>query len=215
MSNKLEGKKISVLVETEFIYDELMYYKNYFSSRGAEVHFISYLWGEKEKTFVSDIDSPNKPIHTIEVSICVTQVNTTDYDAILMAANYCAVRLREVVAEKPGKDGKPTYAKFGSIEKIPTPPAVTFYAEAMENESIVKGALCHGLWILTPNPQLLTGRKVICHTVVLADIHNAGAIYVPESVVTDDDLVTGRSSGNVAEYCHAIADNMLKRVTSN
>lgn len=57
-----------------------------------------------------------------------------------------------------------------------------------------------------PSPELLIGRRVICHTVVLADIHNAGAVYVPDEgeVIVDDDLVTARSFANVEGYFWAI-----------
>lgn len=78
----------------------------------------------------------------------------------------------------------------------------------MMNPQIVKGALCHALWILTPVPELLNGRKVICHTVVLADVLNAGAVYVPDEshVVVDRDLVTGRSAADIEAYCQKLAE---------
>ena len=106
-------------------------------------------------------------------------------------------------------------------------PAVRFFAEAMANPNIVKGALCHGLWILTPRPDLLSGRRVICHEVMIADVVNAGAIYVapapagapataeqPASgVVVDRDLVTGNSYHVAVDaphpYIEAIKDAIL------
>lgn len=80
------------------------------------------------------------------------------------------------------------------------------------NPAIVKGALCHALWILTPVPELLKGRRVICHTVVLADIVNAGGIYVPDEshVVVDRDLVTGRSAQDLPFYCESLLNTYLK-----
>ena len=61
------------------------------------------------------------------------------------------------------------------------------------------------LWILTPT-DLLRGRKVICHTVVLADVHNAGGIYEPAEshVVVDRDLVTARSFKDIEAYFAAL-----------
>ena len=72
----------------------------------------------------------------------------------------------------------------------------------MQNRRIVKGAPCHALWLLTPSPDYLAGRRVTCNPVVLADVLNAGAFYVPapagtpwyEHVVVDDDLVTNMSA---------------------
>ena len=58
----------------------------------------------------------------------------------------------------------------------------------------------------TPCPELLSGRRVMCHTVVLADIANAGAVYVADEgeVIVDDDLVTARSFANMEGYFWAI-----------
>lgn len=204
--NVLTGKKIAVLLETEYIAFEIDYYKSHFEELGAQVELMSYLWGEKSKRFICDIDSPDRPIkdiHTIEVNIDVTQVNVEDYDAVLMAANYCAVRLREI----------PPMHSLGGCDLVRSAPAVQFFGAAMKNPNIVKGALCHGLWILTPMPELLKDRKVICHTVVLADICNAGACFVPapEEVVVDDDLVTARSAKNLTAYCDAIVKRIVEK----
>ena len=204
MDQLLENKKIAVLLETEYIPSEINYYRQHFSSLGAEVHFMSYLWNKEKMTFISDIDSADKPvkdIQTLEVSIDVSNVIVEEYEAILMAASYCAVRLREI----------PPNGSFGSIEQIGSPPAVQFFAYAMRNKYIVKGALCHALWILTPIPDLLKGRHVTCHSVVLSDVINAGGIYYPSHVHVDDDLVTARSEANIEEYCDAITKRIIEK----
>jgi len=195
----LEGKKVAVLVETEYIYDEIVFYRQQVEALGGELHLLSYLWGKPQMTFVNDCDSPDRPItsmHALTVDRCVTRASPRDYDIILCAANYVAVRLREI----------PPMGSLGSPEEVGTPPAVTFFADAMRDKRIVKGALCHALWLLTPRPDLLRGRKVICHTVVLADILNAGASYVPapDHVVIDDDLVTARSFADIDAYWKAV-----------
>jgi protease I len=202
----LKGKKIAVLLETEYIAQEIEYYRQHFTALGAQVDLMSYLWGEKSKRFICDIDSPDRPIkdiHTIEVDIDVTNVKVDDYHAVLMAANYCSVRLREI----------PPMHSLGSCELTRTAPAVQFFGQAMKNKKIVKGALCHALWILTPLPELLKDRKVICHTVVLADICNAGALFTPspEEVVVDDDLITARSAKNLIPYCDAIVKGIVEK----
>ncbi|MBU0680724.1 MAG: DJ-1/PfpI family protein [Proteobacteria bacterium] len=199
MAQLLRGKKVALLLETEYIYDEVVYYKEQVAAQGGELHMLTYLWGQKSKTFINDCDSPDRPVtslHALTVDRCVTQVDVNDYDIVLCAANYVAVRLREI----------PPMGNLGSPSEVNTAPAVKFFADAMLNPKIVKGALCHALWLLTPNPQLLKGRKVICHTVVLADIINAGATYVPAKnhVVVDTDLVTARSFADIEAYWQAI-----------
>jgi protease I len=199
LEKPLLRKRVAILVENEFIYDEIAYYLKYFPKKGAQVELLSYLWGESQKEFICDIDSPNRPVNdirTLTVNRCVSQTDPNDFDVVIMAANYCAVRLREI----------PPMGSVGSVKEIAEPPAVQFFAEAMENKAIVKGAMCHALWILTPRPDLLKNRKVICHTVVLADVINAGATFVPSSdhVVIDEDLVTARSAADLEAYFNAI-----------
>ena len=61
------------------------------------------------------------------------------------------------------------------------------------------------------HPDVLAGRRVTCHRVVLADILNAGAIYDPAPVVIDRDLVTGDSGANVLPFIDAISEQLSSR----
>ena len=196
----LGGNKIAILVESEFISEEIESYQKCFSELRATVHFMSRLWGQSSVCFFSDAGQGETP-QTLEVQIDFQDVDVNDYAAVIMAANYTSVRLRYF---------EPTPGVPISPEQVRTSPAVQFYAKAMANPGIVKGALCHGLWILTPMPELLKRRRVICHEVVLADIINAGAIYTPSAsgVVVDGDLVTGRSKNEVAPFIDVIAERI-------
>lgn len=126
----------------------------------------------------------------------IANANPDDYAIILTGANYVGCRLREI----------PPMGSLGSVEELSTAPAVQFIAKAMQNKSVVKGFLCHALWLLTPMPELIKDRNVICHIVVLADIANAGGTFVPDEshVVVDDDMVTGRSAADIDKFCKMI-----------
>src|SRR5579883_145166 len=202
----LGGKKIAVLVESEFIPEEIEAYQKRFSQLKATVHLMSRLWNQPSDRFFSDEDTGNTP-RTIEVNIDFQNVDVNEYAAVIMSANYTSVRLRYFEPQP----GQPV-----SAEQVRTSPAVQFFAKAMANPKIVKGALCHGLWILTPMPELLKDRKVICHEVVLADILNAGGVYVPSSsgVVVDGDLVTGRSRHEVEPFIDAITEQIQQISTA-
>jgi len=205
----LFGKKVAVLVETEYIYDEIEYYKRRVLELGGELTILSYLWGRESMDLVNDIDNPDRPVtsvHRLTVNQCVTKHDPSEFDVVMCAANYVAVRLREI----------PPMGSLGSPEKVGSAPSVQFFARAMENKKIVKAAMCHALWLLTPRPDLLQGRRVICHTVVLADVHNAGAVFVPDPshVVVDDDLVTARSFADVEPYFEAIVNTLIDRSRS-
>ena len=201
----LTGKKIAVLVESQYIPGEIEAYRYGFGALGAEVHLMSRLWGQPKQIFVSEVEQAGYTPQTLEVEIDFQNVTLEDYAAVIMAANYTSVRLRYFEPPK----GQPI-----SPEMTRSAPAAQFFARAMQNPRIVKGPLCHGLWILTPYPELLKGRKVICHEVVLADVLNCGAIYMPQDeqnggVVVDGDLVTGHDWHRVQRFIQAIAQQIL------
>ena len=90
----LEGKKVAVLVESEFIPEEIEAYQTRFAEYGATVHLMSRLWDQAKQTFVSDVQHAGETPKTLEVDIDFQRVNVDDYVAVIMAANYTSVRLR-------------------------------------------------------------------------------------------------------------------------
>jgi len=135
------------------------------------VDFVSHLWGNLKLRFYSTVEPVVvDELQWLEVGIEVDDVKPSDYAAIIAAANYTTVRLRSVASPPPGADPR---------EQVRNAPAVRFFREAMLDRRIVKGAPCHALWLLTSTPEVLRGRRVICNTVVLADVLDAGAEYVP------------------------------------
>ncbi len=167
----LAGKRVAVIVESQFIPQELDIYRQRFQSYGATVDFVSHLWGQPKQRFYSTVEpGVVDELQWLEVGIEVDDVKPSDYAAIIAVANYATVRLRSVSDPPPGADPH---------ELARNAPAVRFFREAMLDRRIVKGAPCHALWLLTPTPEVLRGRRVVCNTVVLADVLNAGAEYVP------------------------------------
>lgn len=207
----LAGRKIAVLVESQYIPHEIRTYQDRFAAYGASVELMSRLWGNPSITFISELEDAGGTPETLEVRVDFDGVNASDYAAIIMAANYPSVRLRWV--EPPA--GQPMSAGMAR-----TAPAVVFFQRAMEDRGIVKAAPCHGLWLLTPVPEVLAGRKVTCNPVVLADVVNTGATFVPPPVggdwarhiVVDDDLITSTSAHSVEIvelFVDAIRDRIL------
>ena len=199
----LDGKRVAVLIESEYIPEEIAAYQRVFSERGATVDLISRLWGNPAVTFVSDVDRVEKPLETLTVNIDIESVNVEDYDVVIMCANYTSVRLRYF------EPSSPVGPETDWRELVRSPPAVKFFARAMADATIIKGALCHGLWLLAPHPELLKGRRVSCHRVVLADVLNAGGVYDPAEVVVDNDLVTGDSGSHVLAFIEAICQKLI------
>jgi protease I len=86
------------------------------------------------------------------------------------------------------------------------PPATEFLQRAFAKPQILKGIICHGLWLCAPAPELVRGRRLVCHNNLHGDAINMGACYVDEDVVIDGDLVTGRTGGHCHLFARAIID---------
>jgi protease I len=92
------------------------------------------------------------------------------------------------------------------------PPATAFLKRAFAEKNILKGIICHGMWLVSPVPELVRDRHVTCHNNLHGDVVNMGAIYTDRDVVVDfpnwpqpADLVTART-GN---HCHLFAKKII------
>jgi protease I len=182
----LEGKKVAVLVESDYYEPEIWYYQRRFAEEGAEVHFLTRLWGQERITFTGhewrvpfDVDESFEGIDDEELR---------GYDAVIVPSGMVADRLR--------------YTE--DIAKLP--PATEFLKRAFAEPSVLKGIICHGMWLVAPTPELVRGRRVVAHNNLLGDVKNMGAQYVDEDVVVDGDLVTGRTGG----HCHLFAKKIIE-----
>jgi protease I len=86
------------------------------------------------------------------------------------------------------------------------PPAIEFLKRAFAEKSILKGIICHGMWLVAPAPELVRGRRVVVANNLIGDVRNMGAIYVNEDVVVDGDLITGRSGDHCSIFARKIID---------
>jgi protease I len=95
------------------------------------------------------------------------------------------------------------------IDKLP--PATQFLQRAFAEPSVLKGIICHGMWLVAPCPELIRGRPVVAHNNLLGDIRNMGARYVDQDVVVDGDLVTGRAGPMCHLFARKIIDMLAER----
>jgi protease I len=76
---------------------------------------------------------------------------------------------------------------------------------AFAQKQIIKGIICHGMWLMSPISEIVKGRRVVVHNNLLGDARNYGLDYVNEDVVVDTDLVTARTGG----HCHLFARKII------
>ena len=187
----LTGEKIGILIENRFIDQEIIYYSHRFNEEGASTEFLTRLWGQPSLTFKGLELGMEITVDKSFEAIDDDELDT--YSAIIMPAGMVADMLR--YSEKPGD----------------LAPAVQFMKRAMDNKAIIKGAVCHALWIFDPVPELIRGRSVTCHNNIIGSVRNTGANYIDQDIVIDDDLVTARTGGMFAEFAHTIIDVLEKK----
>lgn len=183
---KLQGKKIAVLIEGDFYEHEIWYYHFRFPEEGAELHFLSRLWGQPSLSFKGH--EYHAPFECNESFEDMDDETLRSYSAIIVPAGMVADRLR--------------YTE--DVNKIS--PATEFLKRAFAERTILKGIICHGLWLVASVPELVRGRRVVAHNNLIGDVKNMGAIYTNEDVVVDGDLVTGRTGGHCHFFAHKIID---------
>ncbi len=188
---KLQGKKIAVLLESDFYEKEIFYYEHRFPEEGIELHFMTRLWGQPSITFKGHEE--HYPFECRESFENMDDTTLRSYSAIIVPSGIVSDRLR--------------YTDDAS--KIP--PATVFLKRAFAEKSIIKGIICHGMWLVAPAPELVKGRRVTVHNNLIGDAKAYGAIYSDEDVVVDGDLVTGRTGG----HCHLFARRIIDLLAAN
>jgi protease I len=187
----LQGRKIAILIESDFYEPEIFYYQRRFVEEGAEVHFMSRLWGQPYLTFQGhEFHAPFECHETFEN---MDDETLSSFSAIIVPSGMASDRLR--------------YTE--DVNKIP--PATEFLKRAFANRNILKGIICHGMWLVAPAPELVKGKKVVAHNNLIGDVKNMGAIYTDKDVVVWGDLVTGRSG----PVCHLFARKLIEMLADN
>ena len=188
---KLQGKKIGILIESDFYEREIFYYEHRFPEEGAELHFLTRLWGQPSLTFTGH--DHKVPFECHESFEQMDDETLRSFSAIIVPSGMVADRLR--------------YTE--DINKLP--PATEFIKRAFAEKNILKGIICHGMWLVAPMPELVRGRKVVAHNNLLGDIRNMGAIFTDQDIVVDGDLVTARTGGHCHLFARTIIDMLAER----
>ncbi|MDI6100442.1 DJ-1/PfpI family protein [Actinoplanes sp. NEAU-A12] len=188
----LSGTRIAVLIESDFFEPEIHYYQRRFAEEGAEVHFLTRLWGQDSITFLGhEWRAPFSAHQSLE---WIDDDTLRSYAAVIVPSGMVSDRLR--------------YTE--DVNQLA--PAAEFVRRAFAEPGILKGVICHGFWLLASIPETIRGRKVVCHNNLVGDVRNMGAEYVDADVVVDgDDLVTGRTGMHAHLFARQIIDILIDR----
>jgi protease I len=190
---KLSGKKIGILIESDFYEKEIFYYEHRFPEEGLETHFMTRLWGQPRITFKGHEE--HYPFECNRSFENMSDQELRTYSAIIVPSAMVSDRLR--------------YTE--DVNKLP--PAAEFLKRTFAEKQIIKGIICHGMWLVSPIAEVVRGRPVVCHNNLISDAKNYGAIYTDQDVVVDGDLVTARTGNHCHQFARTIIDMLAARET--
>jgi protease I len=191
---RLQGRKIGILIESDFYEHEIWYYRFRFPEEGAELQFLSRLWGQTRIEFRGH--EYRAPLECERSFEGMSDAELRSYAALIVPSGMVSDRLRY------------------TDDVRATPPATEFLRRAFAEPSIIKGIICHGIWLTAPAPELVRGRRLTCHNNLIGDARAYGALFVDEDVVVDGDLVTARTGNHCHHFARRIID-LLADVREN
>lgn len=187
---RLSGRKIAVLMESDYVEPELWFYQRRFAEESAQVDLLTRLWGQQSITFTGH---EYRLPFTVDGDLeAVDDERLRSYDALIVPAGMVSDRLR--------------YTE--DVTRLA--PAVRLLRRAFDEPSVLKGIICHGMWLASPIPEVVRGRRITCHNNLIGDVRNMGAEYTNQDIVVDGDLVTGRS----ADHCHLFARTIIDLIAA-
>ncbi|PRY04622.1 protease I [Pontibacter ummariensis] len=170
MGNKLEGKRIAILVEEGFEQVELTKPLQALKDEGAEAHIVSPNKKDEIKAW-NHTDWGD----TFKVDKKLSEVSAEDYNGLVL----------------PGGVLNPDHLRVNEE-------AVSFVNKFMEAGKPV-ASICHGPWTLIETGKV-KGRKMTSYHTLKTDLKNAGADWVDQEVVVDNGLVTSRNPDDIPAF---------------
>jgi protease I len=191
--NAYAGKRIGVIATDGVEEIELTTVLHFFKSRGADIQLIA----PRKPTFPAFLgvqipairDSHILTIHYIETAgwiafdKTIDEISAADYDAFII----------------PGGAWNPDALRSDLQVR-----AVLQNAAAAGK---IVAAICHGPWVLS-DAGLLTGKKATAWWSTRPDLEHAGATFIDEPVVVDNNVVTSRAPIDLADFVHAVGDRI-------
>ena len=88
----IKGKKIGILIESDFYEKEIFYYQSRFVEEGADVHWLTRLWGQPSITFHGH--EYQVPFEAHESFEGMSDEELRSYSAIIVPSAFVSDRLR-------------------------------------------------------------------------------------------------------------------------
>jgi protease I len=132
---------------------------------------------------LGDREYRGKKGHPVDVDTDVELVSSGEFDAVVIPGGYLPDHLRR-------------------SEKV-----LEIVREAFEAGKLV-AAICHGPWVPV-SAGILKGKRVTSYWSIRDDVVNAGAEWVDQEVVVDENLITSRQPADLGAFCRAVIEALI------
>lgn len=130
---------------------------------------------------LGDREYRGKKGHPVDVEL----VSSGEFDAVLIPGGYLPDHLRR-------------------SEKV-----LEIVRETYDAGKLV-AAICHGPWVPV-SAGILKGKRATSFWSIRDDVINAGAEWVDQEVVVDENLITSRQPADLGAFCRAIIDSLIRK----
>ena len=168
----LQGRTIYILLESQFVPQEIELYEERFKSYGASVEFVTRLWGHQSLRFHSHYDE--KLIPEVRHMYVYNDISDIDLNDGKIAAVISPIDVHQRLAYDPG-----IVSSCNALAATQKSPAVDLLARALRHPRVVVGAFGHGVEILGALPELISGAKITGSPASIFPLVNAGAVWCP------------------------------------
>jgi protease I len=183
MEQKLDGKRVAILVADGFEQVELTGPKEALEAAGAETEIISPAEKRVRGWEGEDMDWGNR----FKVDVRLAEASARNYDALLL----------------PGGVMNP--------DKLRLHPEAIEFIRQFVNSGKPIGAICHGPWTLI-EAGAVKGRRMTSYPSIKTDLINAGANWVDEEVVVDNGIVTSRKPSDIPAFNRKLIEEIAEGV---
>jgi protease I len=119
-----------------------------------------------------------KPGTEVKVDVSIDQVSAAEFDGVVIPGGYAPDIMRR-------------YPKMVQLVK-----------DLFEDGKVV-AAICHAGWMLA-SAKILPGKTVTSFFAIKDDLVHAGAEWVDQEVVVDDNLITSRTPDDLPAFMRAV-----------